>query len=201
MFDFDAGKLLVIGVVALIVIGPKELPRVLRQVGQALGKLRRMAAEFQSQFMDAMKEADLEDLRKEAAKLAEAGKVNVDFNPVATLKSDLTSALEGKKDTSGDSAEDAAIAASLREDPDGVFLHTKQSASAALDVPEPEPTPEASFPQIGEHAMAVAEPVSQSLAASASDHTPTLDQTLVQTPAQTISPATNKIEGKKEGAA
>jgi len=189
MFDFDAGKLLVIGVVALIVIGPKELPRVLRQVGQAIGKLRRMAAEFQTQFMDAMKEADLEDLRKEAAKLAEAGKVNVDFNPVATLKSDLTSALEGKKETPGDSAEDAAIAASLREDPDGVFLPTKPSESAALEVPQPEPAPEASFPQIGEHAVHVAESdsVSESVPASA--------------PAPITANAETKTEGKKEGAA
>ncbi len=189
MFDFDAGKLLVIGVVALIVIGPKELPRVLRQVGQAIGKLRRMAAEFQTQFMDAMKEADLEDLRKEAAKLAEAGKVNVDFNPVATLKSDLTSALEGKKDTSGDSAEDAAIAASLREDPDGVFLPTKPSESAALEVPQPEPAPEASFPQIGEHAVHVAESdaVSESVPASA--------------PAPITANADTKTEGTKDGAA
>jgi sec-independent protein translocase protein TatB len=193
MFDFDAGKLLVIGVVALIVIGPKELPRVLRQVGQAIGKLRRMAAEFQTQFMDAMKEADLEDLRKEAAKLAEAGKVNVDFNPVATLKSDLTSALEGKKDTSGDSAEDAAIAASLREDPDGVFLPTKSSESAALEVPQPEPAPEASFPQIGEHAVHVAESDSVSGPVPASATAPA--------PAPITANAETKTEGKKEGAA
>ena len=144
-----------------------------------------------TQFMDAMKEADLEDLRKEAAKLAEAGKVNVDFNPVATLKSDLTSALEGKKDTSGDSAEDAAIAASLREDPDGVFLPTKPSESAALEVPQPEPAPEASFPQIGEHAVHVAESdsVSESVPASA------------PAPAPITANADTKTEGKKEGAA
>ena len=47
-----------IGIVALIVIGPKELPRVMRQLGQAVAKMRRMAAEFRGQFMDAMREAD-----------------------------------------------------------------------------------------------------------------------------------------------
>lgn len=55
MFDFfDTSKLLIIGVVALLVIPPKDLPSVLRQVGQAVGKLRRMAADFQNQFKDAL---------------------------------------------------------------------------------------------------------------------------------------------------
>ena len=65
MFDFDVGKLLVFGIVALAVIPPKDLPRVMRTVGQYVGKMRRMAAEFQGQFMDAMKEADLESVKKE----------------------------------------------------------------------------------------------------------------------------------------
>lgn len=65
MFEFDASKLIIIGIVALIVIGPKDLPRVLRQLGQAMGKMRRMAAEFQGQFMEAMREADVADARAE----------------------------------------------------------------------------------------------------------------------------------------
>ena len=54
MFDVSWGKLVIIGVVALIVIGPKELPTVLRTIGQWMGKIRRMAGEFQGQFQDAM---------------------------------------------------------------------------------------------------------------------------------------------------
>ena len=65
MFDFDVGKLLVFGIVALAVIPPKDLPRVMRTVGQDVGKMRRMAAEFQGQFMEAMREADLESVKKE----------------------------------------------------------------------------------------------------------------------------------------
>jgi sec-independent protein translocase protein TatB len=93
MFDFDASKLLIIGVVALVVIGPKDLPRVLRQVGQMVGKLRRMAAEFQGQFMDAMKEADLADLRNEVNKLKDTASLDVNFNPVHDVKSSLTEAV------------------------------------------------------------------------------------------------------------
>jgi sec-independent protein translocase protein TatB len=89
MFDFDASKLLIIGVVALIVIGPKDLPRVLRQVGQMVTKLRRMAGEFQGQFMDAMKEADLEDLRNEVTKLRDTASLDVSFNPVADIKNSI----------------------------------------------------------------------------------------------------------------
>ena len=93
MFDFDASKLLIIGVVALIVIGPKDLPRVLRQVGQMVGKLRRMAGEFQGQFMDAMKEADLQDLRNEVNKLKDTASLDVAFDPVHDVRSELSKAV------------------------------------------------------------------------------------------------------------
>jgi sec-independent protein translocase protein TatB len=65
MFDFGWGELVVIGIVALIVIGPKELPTVLRTVGQWTTKIRRMAGEFQAQFQEAMREAEMADLKRE----------------------------------------------------------------------------------------------------------------------------------------
>ncbi len=104
MFDFDAGKLMVIGVVALIVIGPKELPRVLRQLGQAYSKMRRMAADFQGQFMDAMREAELEDIKKDLQSVGDAAKIDVAFNPIADIKQQISSAIESepKAITSGD---------------------------------------------------------------------------------------------------
>ena len=95
MLDFDVGKLVVIGVVALIVIGPKDLPRVLRQVGNAVGKMRRMAAEFQGQFMEAMREADVENLKKEVQSAADLAKVDVAFDPVRDVKEQITAAVEG----------------------------------------------------------------------------------------------------------
>ena len=59
MFDIGWGELLLIGIVALIAIGPKELPGVLRTLGQWMAKLRRMASEFQGQFQEAMREAEM----------------------------------------------------------------------------------------------------------------------------------------------
>ncbi|MEH6950696.1 Sec-independent protein translocase protein TatB [Nitrobacter sp. NHB1] len=64
MFDIGWSELVVIAVVALIAIGPKELPGVLRMVGRWIGKARKMAAEFQGQFNEAMREADMADLKK-----------------------------------------------------------------------------------------------------------------------------------------
>ena len=65
MFDIGWGELLVIGIVALVVIGPKELPGVLRTLGQAMAKVRRMASEFQGQFQEAMREAEMQDIKKQ----------------------------------------------------------------------------------------------------------------------------------------
>ena len=95
MFDFDAGKLIVIGLVALIVIGPKELPRVLRQLGQAISKMRRMAGEFQGQFMDAMREAEIDEIRKDVTKMTDAAKIDVNFDPVQTVRNEIGGAIEG----------------------------------------------------------------------------------------------------------
>jgi sec-independent protein translocase protein TatB len=112
MFDFDAGKLILIGIVALIVIGPKELPRVLRQVGQAAAKMRRMAAEFRGQFMDAMREADIEEIKADADKLAKSAIIDAGFNPLAHIKAGITSALEAAdKPAALPLAETPAIAA------------------------------------------------------------------------------------------
>ncbi len=66
MFDISWTELLVIAVVALIAIGPKELPRVLYEAGKWARRARMMAGEFQRHFTDLMHEAELEELRKQA---------------------------------------------------------------------------------------------------------------------------------------
>ena len=74
MFDIGWSELVVIAVVALIAIGPKELPGVLRTVGQYMGKIRRMASEFQGQFQEAMREAEMADLKKSVDEMTDAAK-------------------------------------------------------------------------------------------------------------------------------
>jgi sec-independent protein translocase protein TatB len=97
MFDIDAGKILVVGVVALLVIGPKDLPRVLRTVGQTVGKMRRMASEFQNQFMEAIKEADLEDVKKEFTAIRDSANIDTSFDAAALMRDEITTAVEGPK--------------------------------------------------------------------------------------------------------
>jgi sec-independent protein translocase protein TatB len=100
MFDFDAGKLIVIGIVALIAIPSKDLPRVLRTVGQMAGRMRRMAAEFQGQFMEAMREAELADLKKEFdetnRKIMDSVKLEGAFDPLAEARKQMTKAVEAE---------------------------------------------------------------------------------------------------------
>src|SRR6188474_2125239 len=65
MFDIGMQELLVIAVVAIVVIGPKDLPRALRTVGQWTSRMKRMAREFQSQFTEAIREAELDAVQRD----------------------------------------------------------------------------------------------------------------------------------------
>jgi sec-independent protein translocase protein TatB len=98
MFDIGWGELVVIGIVALIAIGPKELPTVLRTLGQWMGKVKRMAAEFQGQFQEALREAELHDLKKQAEDLHSAVSSAADFtdfDPLADAEKAADLAAEG----------------------------------------------------------------------------------------------------------
>ena len=90
MFDIGWSELLVIGIVALIAIGPKELPGALRALGQWTTKIRRMASEFQGQFQEAMREAEMADLKKQVDTLTSG------FDPIETARKDIESAMEDK---------------------------------------------------------------------------------------------------------
>src|SRR5438105_8731270 len=82
MFDIGWSELVVIAVVALIAIGPKELPGVLRMVGQWMGKARKMAAEFQGQFQEAMREAEMADLKKQVDDISSTARDLGTFDPL-----------------------------------------------------------------------------------------------------------------------
>ena len=93
MFDIGWSELVVIAVVALIAIGPKELPGVLRMVGQWMGKARKMAAEFQGQFQEAMREAEMADLKKSFDEVKEAATGFAGGNIMTSLQKDVGDAL------------------------------------------------------------------------------------------------------------
>ncbi len=96
IFDVGWGELVLIGIVALIVIGPKELPAVLRTVGQAMTKVRRMAAEFQGQFQEAMREAEMAELKQHFDSIQDAAKDIHSFDPVSTVRNQIEGAAGDK---------------------------------------------------------------------------------------------------------
>src|SRR5580698_10982664 len=89
MFDISWTEFLLIGVVALMVIGPKELPGVMRTLGQWTRKIRSMAADFQNQFQEAMREAEMTDLKKEVDDLAHDIK---SYDPLKDVRTDVEAA-------------------------------------------------------------------------------------------------------------
>ncbi|MFD1694421.1 Sec-independent protein translocase protein TatB [Roseibium aestuarii] len=86
MFDIGWTEILVIVCVMIIVVGPKDLPRMLRTIGQTIGKVRRMSREFQSTFNDAIREAekqaDIADMKKQVEAVG-------NFNPLGDLKKSI----------------------------------------------------------------------------------------------------------------
>jgi sec-independent protein translocase protein TatB len=149
MFDIGWGELLVIGMVALIAIGPKELPTVLRSLGQWMGKIKRMANEFQGQFQEALREAELSDLKKHADELTSAVTDATKFDPLADLDKSM--------ETDADTAAPAESAPASLEAPHADAETAAHDASpvaepAAASAPEEElppidvPPPEAPAP-------------------------------------------------------
>ncbi|MGC2774221.1 MAG: Sec-independent protein translocase protein TatB [Bradyrhizobium sp.] len=156
MFDIGWSELLVIGVVALIAIGPKELPGVLRMVGQWMGKARRMASEFQGQFQEAMREAEMADLKKSFDEVKEAASGFSPTGLMTSLQRDVDKAL----DIEGvDKPAEPAVAASDAPASESAAI---PSEPPSLDTPVIPATPEPPRPETfveAEAHQAVGEPL------------------------------------------
>ena len=155
MFDIGWSELVVIAVVALIAIGPKELPGVLRMVGQWMGKARKMAAEFQGQFQEAMREAEMADLKKTFDEVKEAATGFTKDNVMTSLQKDVGEALRiDDIDKPADTpAPDAQIASAIGEPvtPEPVIPTTPEISK--IETPEL-PIPE-TFTEADAHAAAM----------------------------------------------
>src|SRR3954454_17762349 len=95
MFNIGWGEFVLIGIVALVVIGPKELQGVLRMVGQWTGKIRRMASEFQNQLPGAMRDAEMAELKKQVDEISRAATDLPHFDPLETARTEMQRAVEG----------------------------------------------------------------------------------------------------------
>lgn len=95
MFDIGWTEILIIAVVAIIVVGPKDLPRMLRSLGRYAGQLRRTAGEFRSQFDDAIRESELDELRSTLSDVS-------DLNPINQIKDSVNESMAPLKETAED---------------------------------------------------------------------------------------------------
>lgn len=87
MFDIEFSKMLIVGAIALVLVGPKDLPRALRALGQIMGQMRRLSQEARGQFDQFMREADLDQTAKEVADLARARHLELALNPKTVMRS------------------------------------------------------------------------------------------------------------------
>ena len=89
MFGVDSSELLIIAVVALVVIGPKDLPRVMRVVGQWVARARGMARHFRSGIDEMIRQSELDELEKrwrdENEQIMKAHPLAGDFETVEAL--------------------------------------------------------------------------------------------------------------------
>lgn len=117
MFDLSWGEMGIIAVVALVVLGPKELPNALRTVSGLMKNARKLAGEFQSGVNEIIREADLEEARK---KLNEVQSLN---------KNQIQSAIEKAVDPTGE----MKSALKVEDDPTGPpRTETKTDSKPAL---------------------------------------------------------------------
>ena len=154
MFDIGWSELALIAVVALVAIGPKELPGVLRTAGQWIGKVRRMASEFQGQFQEAMREAEMADLKKSFDEVREAASGVSKGTLITALQKDVTNALriddaEKPMDAQAASAPtDATVADTVVSD---------TTATPVSDTPAATDTPEVAATSHSENLLEVAD--------------------------------------------
>ena len=129
MFDLGWSELLVVGAVALVVLGPKELPNALRTITNLTKSARRLAGEFQSGINEIVREAELEDARKAAQSMTKGSiskAIEKAVDPTGEMKSTVSSL---EKDVKQIKAEPIS--------PVGPIPPAPPMAPAAISAPEP----------------------------------------------------------------
>lgn len=130
MFDITSSKLLILAIVALLVVGPKDLPLLLRTIGKYMGVIRRHAAEFRAQFDEAVRDTELEQLKQDLESVRHEMKSTIDEG-AAAIDRDIESAKLNVQQAVDSEPSEAEAGAK----------------SKALPVAEPEPTPETPLPE------------------------------------------------------
>ena len=120
MLDVGWTEILVIAIVLIIVVGPKDLPQMLRTFGRMVSKMRGMASDFRQQFDEALREADLEDVKKtigEAQKLNPLNTIREAVNPLRQMGDEIKSDLQKATSLAPTPTSDATPAESVSSAP------------------------------------------------------------------------------------
>jgi sec-independent protein translocase protein TatB len=148
MFDLSWGELLIIGVVALIILGPKDLTQMFRNLGRMTGKVRRMARDFQRAMEDAADEAGVKDTMKDLKGMTSPSKMGMDKLKDAADKFDKWDPTKPSKAASDVGSETAKMSEERAEAAKKIHEYSakkaaeKRAAEAAeADAPKAEPKP------------------------------------------------------------
>lgn len=177
MLEVGWSEMLVIAVVLIVVVGPKDLPGMLRTFGRTTSKLRSMAGDFQRQFNEALKEAELDDVKKtvdELRSLNPKDQIRKHINPFEKAAADVRAGLDSLKPQPPKQAEPTAHAAGplkpgRTENPD------LPTASAAVEAPVVTPARPASVSKakpVAKAAKPVAKPAVMTKVASKPEAAP-----------------------------
>ena len=135
MFDLGWTELLLIGIVALIVVGPKDLPMLFRKVGQFVGKAKGMAREFSRAMDQAADDAGVKDISKTIS--AASNPVNSSIDGLKTAAQDFTSMAPDSE--VGKLAKERADAAAKIKKATAEQAEARLAAEAAAETAEPKP--------------------------------------------------------------
>ena len=140
MLDFSWSHILILLVVALVVVGPKDLPRLMHMAGKWAGKARAMANEFRKSFDEMARQTELDELRKEIEDLKKNNPVSDMMGAMNDATSSVNSAVADVTDGAGQAAaESSAPVEGSIEPRSGEFEVTESAAAPASAEPAPLP--------------------------------------------------------------
>jgi sec-independent protein translocase protein TatB len=187
MFDIGWTEMLVIAIIMIVVVGPKDLPRMLRTFGKTTAKLRSMAGDFQKQFNEALKEAELDEVKKSVDTLR-------GLNPTAEIKKQLNPFEKAAADVR------AGLDAAMKPAPPNAAeaVQAAEPAAETAHAAEPLKAGATSIPGVaGPDAMPTSKPVFPAMAdpAPVAAAAPQPGKTLAK-PAKAVKPASKPAEPK-----
>lgn len=198
MLDIGWTELLVIAIVLIVVVGPKDLPPMLRAFGKMTANLRKMAGDFRTQFDEALRESELDDVRKtisDAQRLNPTNALRDAINPLRQMGEEIRADLQKTTHVSTPDAVPTDIEA--RQAVEGVATgETAAEAAAAAIFPAPAMTLPSTAPPISAPASAPIQPAVAAAEAPAEKPKPTR-RTAAKTKPAAAEPVAAAVEAPK----